>query len=86
MLEKGQSCGDLMTREMLRSSAKIKSLQRLIELHRSLLITLKRKYPGTEFFIVYVPIQQFQGQLQTQYNVDTGNYIKDKPDVKIAAT
>jgi hypothetical protein len=25
-----------------------------------------------------VPIQQLQGQLQTQHSVDTGNYIKDK--------
>jgi hypothetical protein len=32
-----------MTRKILRSSAKIKNLQWLIELHRSLINTLKRK-------------------------------------------
>jgi hypothetical protein len=31
-----------------------------------------------QFFIIYVPIQQLQGQLQTQHSVDTGKYIKDK--------
>jgi hypothetical protein len=26
-----------------------------------------------QFFIIYVPSQQLQGQLQTQHSVDTGN-------------
>jgi cell division protein FtsL len=30
-----------------------------------------------QFFIIYVPSQQLQGQLQTQHSVDTGNYIID---------
>jgi hypothetical protein len=36
-----------------------------------------------KFFIIYVPNQQLQGQLQTQHIVDTGNYMKDKHNVKI---
>jgi hypothetical protein len=28
-----------------------------------------------QFFIIYVPSQQLQGQLQTQHSVDTSNYI-----------
>jgi hypothetical protein len=34
-----------------------------------------------KFFIVYVPSQQLQGQLQTQHSVYTGNYIKDKQNM-----
>jgi hypothetical protein len=35
-----------------------------------------------QFFIIYVPIQQLQGQLQTQSNVHTSNYIMDKHYVR----
>jgi hypothetical protein len=35
-----------------------------------------------QFFIIYVPSQQLQGQLQTQYSVDTSNYIMDKHNIK----
>jgi hypothetical protein len=35
-----------------------------------------------QFFIIYVPSQQLQGQLQTRRSVDTGNYIKDKHNIK----
>jgi hypothetical protein len=35
-----------------------------------------------KFFIIYVPSQQLQGQLQTQHSVDTSNYIMDKHDIK----
>jgi hypothetical protein len=35
-----------------------------------------------QFFIIYVPSQQLQGQLQTQHSVDTGNYITDKHNIK----
>jgi hypothetical protein len=45
---KRQSCGEIMTRTILRSSAKIKNLQWLIELHRLLMNTLKGKGPRTE--------------------------------------
>jgi hypothetical protein len=31
-----------------------------------------------QFFIIYVPCQQPQGQLQTQHSVDKSNYIMDK--------
>jgi hypothetical protein len=45
---KRQSCEELLARKILRSSAKIKNLQWLIELHRSLMNMLKRKGPMTE--------------------------------------
>jgi hypothetical protein len=35
-----------------------------------------------QFFIIYVPSQQPQGQLQTQHSVDTSNYIMDKHNIK----
>jgi hypothetical protein len=35
-----------------------------------------------QFFIIYVPSQQLQGQLQTQHSVDTGNYIMGKHNIK----
>jgi hypothetical protein len=31
-----------------------------------------------QFFIIYVPCEQLQGQLQTQHSVDTINCITDK--------
>jgi hypothetical protein len=33
-----------------------------------------------------VPSQQLQGKLHTQHSVDTGNYIKDKLNMKTTAT
>jgi hypothetical protein len=45
--------------------------------------TNKKKYIITiQFFIVYVPSQQPQGQLQTQHSVDKSNYIMDKHNIK----
>jgi hypothetical protein len=38
-----------------------------------------------KFFIIYVPSQQLQGQLQTQHSVDTSNYIMDKHNIKSQA-
>jgi hypothetical protein len=35
-----------------------------------------------QFFIIYMPSQQIQGQLQTQHSVDTSNYIMDKHNIK----
>jgi hypothetical protein len=35
-----------------------------------------------QFFIIYVPSQQLQGQLQTQHSVDTSNYLMDKHKIK----
>jgi hypothetical protein len=35
-----------------------------------------------QFFIIYVPSQQLQGQLQTHHRVNTGNYIMDKHNIK----
>jgi hypothetical protein len=32
--------------------------------------------------IIYLSSQELQGQLQTQYSVDTGNYIMDKHNIK----
>jgi hypothetical protein len=40
------------------------------------------QFSSIQFFIIYVPSQQLQGQLQTQQSVDTGNYIKDKHYIK----
>jgi hypothetical protein len=37
---------------------------------------------SVQFFIIYVPSQQPQGQLQTQHSVDTSNYIMDKHNIK----
>jgi hypothetical protein len=53
-------------------------------------ITYERKYEwkimmydnnSIQFFIIYVPSQQLQGQLQTQHSVDTSNYIMDKHNI-----
>jgi hypothetical protein len=35
-----------------------------------------------QFFIIYVPGQQLQGQLQTQQSVDTSNYIMEQYNIK----
>jgi hypothetical protein len=35
-----------------------------------------------QFFIIYVPSQQLQGQLQTQHSVDTGKYIMGEHSLK----
>jgi hypothetical protein len=35
-----------------------------------------------QFFIIYVPNQQLQGQLQTHHSIDTSNYIVDKHNIK----
>jgi hypothetical protein len=37
---------------------------------------------SVQFFIIYVPSQQPQGQLQTQRSVDTGNYIMDRQQLQ----
>jgi hypothetical protein len=36
------------------------------------------QFNSIQFFIIYVPCQQPQGQLQTQHSVDKSNYIMDK--------
>jgi hypothetical protein len=47
------------------------------------LLTAQRPINNSiQFFIIYVPSQQLQGQLKTQHNVDTGNYIMDKHNIK----
>jgi hypothetical protein len=35
-----------------------------------------------QFFIIYVPSQQPQGQLQTQHSTDIHNYIMDTYNIK----
>jgi hypothetical protein len=35
-----------------------------------------------QFFIIYVPSQQLQVQLQTQHSVDTSNYIMEQYNIK----
>jgi hypothetical protein len=36
-----------------------------------------------QLFIIYVPSEQPQGQLQTQHSVDTSNYIMGKDYIKL---
>jgi hypothetical protein len=40
------------------------------------------QFNSIQFFIIYVPSQQPQGQLQTQHRVDKSNYIMDNHDIK----
>jgi hypothetical protein len=40
------------------------------------------KFNSIQFFIIYVPSQQPQGQLEAQHSVDTDNYIMDKHNIK----
>jgi hypothetical protein len=40
------------------------------------------QFNSIQFFIIYVPSQQPQGQLQTQHSVDTSNCIMDKHNIK----
>jgi hypothetical protein len=35
-----------------------------------------------QFFIIYVPSQQPQGQLQAQHSVDKNNYFMTKHNIK----
>jgi hypothetical protein len=35
-----------------------------------------------KFFIIYVPSQQPQGQLQAQHSVDKNNYFMNKHNIK----
>jgi hypothetical protein len=41
------------------------------------------QFNAVQLFIIYVPSQQPQGQLQTQHSVDTGNYIIEKYQHKV---
>jgi hypothetical protein len=38
--------------------------------------------PVIQFFIIYMPSQQLEDQLQTEHSVNTGNYIMDKHNIK----
>jgi hypothetical protein len=40
------------------------------------------QFNSIQFFIIYVPSQQPQGQLQTQHSADTGNHIREKHNIK----
>jgi hypothetical protein len=40
------------------------------------------QFNSIQFFIIYVPSQQLQGQLQTQHSVDISIYIRDKQNIK----
>jgi hypothetical protein len=40
------------------------------------------KNNSIQFFIIYMPSQQLQGQLQTQHNIGTDNQIVDKHNIK----
>jgi hypothetical protein len=45
--------------------------------------TLRENINSIQFFIIYVPSQQPQGQLQTQHSTDIHNYIMDTTDINI---
>jgi hypothetical protein len=40
------------------------------------------QFHSIQFFIIYVPSQQLQDQLQTQRSVDTSNCNRDKQNIK----
>jgi hypothetical protein len=40
------------------------------------------QFNSIQIFIIYVPSQQLQGQIQTQHSADTSNYIMDKHNMK----
>jgi hypothetical protein len=42
------------------------------------MIAIIIQFDSIQFFIIYVPSQQPQGQLQTEHRVDTSNYIMGK--------
>jgi hypothetical protein len=46
----------------------------------------KNNNNSIQFFIINVPSQQLQCQLQTQHNIDIGNSIKDRHKIKSEAT
>jgi hypothetical protein len=46
------------------------------------MLTFRNTNNSIQFFIIYVPSQQPQGQLQTEHSVDTNNYIMDKHNIK----
>jgi galactitol-specific phosphotransferase system IIB component len=41
-------------------------------------INVKHNNNSIQLFVIYVPSQQLQGQLQTQHSAVIGNYIMDK--------
>jgi hypothetical protein len=58
----------------------------VLQLLFALEITFSVSNNSIQFFIIYLPSQQMQGQLQTQHSVDTGNHIMDKHDIKTITT
>jgi hypothetical protein len=61
--------------------------QQLEHLHHAILPqTVPARYNNynnsIQFFIIYVPSQQLQGQLQTQHSVDISNYIMGEHNLK----
>jgi hypothetical protein len=42
----------------------------------------KFKYNSIQFYIIYMPSQQLQGQLQTEHSADIHNYIMDRPNIE----
>jgi hypothetical protein len=41
------------------------------------------QFNSVQFFIIYGPSQQPQGQLQTQHSLDKSNYFMDKHNIKL---
>jgi hypothetical protein len=54
----------------------------MCKLNRPETVNSNRNNNSIQFFIIYVPSQQLQGQLQTQQSVDTSNYIMGKHNIK----
>jgi hypothetical protein len=50
------------------------------KLHAPIIIT---ELNSTQFFFIYAPNQQLQGQLQTQHSADTSNYIIHRTQHKV---
>jgi hypothetical protein len=54
----------------------------IVQTTAALVISSNNNHNSVQFFIIYVPSQQLQEQLQAEYSVDTGNYIMDKHNTK----
>jgi hypothetical protein len=60
----------------------IKKLKKRTSPKKGLLSHNNNNNNSIQLFIIYVPSQQLQGQLQTQHSVDTSNNIIDEHNIK----
>jgi hypothetical protein len=73
-------------KERKQTHTKFKTRQNNNNNDKELKLSFRNDINSILFFIIYVPSQQLQGQLQTQHSVGTGNNIKDKHNIKTTAT